>query len=68
MMAKINKQFYIEKIRFSICHKCFNHPCTCEVKITYENPYTIKREQDVKPNTKEEYEQAIKNAVLRGLK
>jgi hypothetical protein len=30
-----------------ICHKCFNHPCTCENLARYENPYTVKREQDL---------------------
>lgn len=30
-----------------ICYKCFNHPCTCEVKVTYQNPFTVKREQDL---------------------
>jgi len=29
------------------CIRCFNKPCTCEVKIAYENPYTVKREQDL---------------------
>jgi hypothetical protein len=51
----------------SICHRCFNHPCTCEVKIAYENPYTVKREQDVKPNSKEDYDLAVKNAILNAL-
>lgn len=62
----------IKKDRFSIeengiCHKCFNHPCNCEVKIAYENPFTVKREQDVNPNTKKEYEQAVKYAILNEL-
>jgi hypothetical protein len=26
------------------CHKCFNEPCTCEIKERYANPYTVKRE------------------------
>ncbi len=30
-----------------ICHKCYNEPCTCEVKIAHENPYTVKREHDL---------------------
>ncbi len=50
-----------------ICHRCFNHPCTCEVKIAYENPYTVKREQDVKPNTEKEYKDAVKHAILNAL-
>jgi hypothetical protein len=29
------------------CHKCFNDPCTCENKASYENPFTVKREQDL---------------------
>lgn len=74
-VMKLKKPFYIEEImkdRFdigvdSVCHRCYNHPCTCEVKIAYENPYTVKREQDVKPNTKEEYEQAVKYSILNSL-
>lgn len=29
------------------CHRCFNEPCTCEIKIAHENPFTVKREQDL---------------------
>jgi hypothetical protein len=29
------------------CHKCFNKPCTCEVKVKYENPFTVKCERDL---------------------
>ncbi len=72
---KLKEPFYIEKImknRFDIgkdcvCHHCYNHPCTCEVKIRYENPFTVKREQDVRPNTKKEYEEAVKYAILNAL-
>jgi len=30
------------------CGKCYNKPCNCEVKTKYENPFTVKREQDLK--------------------
>ena len=30
-----------------VCGKCFNYPCSCEIKTNYENPYTVKREQDL---------------------
>jgi hypothetical protein len=30
------------------CPGCFNNPCTCERKDNYDNPYTVKREQDLK--------------------
>lgn len=30
------------------CTGCFNNPCTCERKDKYDNPYTVKREQDLK--------------------
>jgi hypothetical protein len=29
------------------CSKCYNDPCTCEVKVRFSNPYTVKREQDL---------------------
>lgn len=29
------------------CLKCFSNPCSCEVKIRGENPYTVKRSQDL---------------------
>lgn len=29
------------------CWSCFNNPCTCEIKVKYSNPYTVKREQDL---------------------
>jgi hypothetical protein len=32
---------------FDNCCYCFNNPCTCEVQIKGENPYTVKREQDI---------------------
>ena len=31
----------------SVCHKCFNYPCSCENLDKYGNPYTVKREQDL---------------------
>jgi hypothetical protein len=55
----------IRKSRFSfdlkdgVCGKCFNHPCTCEVHIEYENPYTVKREQDLHLNKKEKTEDKL---------
>ena len=30
-----------------MCWGCFNNNCTCERKTKYNNPYTIKREQDL---------------------
>jgi len=74
-MMKLKEPIYTENIykeRFdigkdSVCHRCFNYPCTCEVKIAYENPYTVKREQDVKPNTKKEYDKAVKHSILNAL-
>lgn len=29
------------------CCKCFNEPCTCEIHIKGENPYTVKRASDL---------------------
>jgi len=29
------------------CPKCFNVPCTCEINVKGDNPYTVKREQDL---------------------
>jgi len=29
------------------CCKCYMDPCQCEVKIKYENPFTVKRSQDL---------------------
>lgn len=63
----------IMKDRFSIaekdgvCNKCFNYPCTCEVKIMYDNPYTVKRSQDLMLYTKKDFDEAVKNAVLNSL-
>lgn len=51
----------------SICHRCFNHPCTCEVKIAYENPYTVKREQDVQPHTEKQFKDTVKHSILNAL-
>lgn len=66
---------YTEKImidRFSIdddgaCSKCFNHPCTCEVNILYDNPYLVKRSQDLTLYTKKDFDEAVKNAVVNSL-
>lgn len=53
---KLKNPIWSEKImkdRFSgvmvgdVCSRCFNHPCTCENLIRYDNPYTVKREQDL---------------------
>ncbi|KKN40781.1 hypothetical protein LCGC14_0729970 [marine sediment metagenome] len=30
-----------------VCGKCFNYPCNCEVLINHENPFAVKREQDL---------------------
>lgn len=29
------------------CSRCYNKPCTCEQHVAFENPYTVKREQDL---------------------
>jgi hypothetical protein len=44
---KIRKSRFSFDLKDGICGKCFNHPCTCEVHINHENPYTVKREQDL---------------------
>lgn len=31
----------------SHCYRCYNDPCTCEVKIKTENTYTLKRSHDL---------------------
>lgn len=55
-LMKTDKDSWTEVIkegRFSaifdgkVCGKCFNYPCTCENLTRYENPYTVKREQDL---------------------
>lgn len=47
----IQLKFNIETIKKEIesieCHRCFNNPCTCESKVRYSNPYTVKRDQDL---------------------
>ena len=71
----LDTDFYTEiitKNRFDIegtgaCMQCFNYPCTCEIKTRYENPYTVKREQDVNPITQKNYDEAVKNAILNSL-
>lgn len=30
-----------------ICYRCYNHPCTCEVKVKYSSPYAVKRGSDL---------------------
>ncbi len=30
-----------------VCGRCFNHPCNCEILVKHENPFTVKREQDL---------------------
>lgn len=76
-MGKMEEKIFTEDItkdRFGIgekdnvCHRCYNYPCSCEVNIKYENPYIVKREQDVKPNTKEDYDKLVKMKILNGLK
>ncbi len=44
---KIKKDRFSFDLKDGVCGKCFNHPCTCEVLINHENPYTVKREQDL---------------------
>ena len=39
---------------FENCMKCFNDPCSCEVKVNFENPYTVKRAGDLTLLPKEE--------------
>lgn len=70
----LTKPFFIENVmkdRFSIdgdvCEKCFNYPCNCEVKTAHENPFTVKREQDLWLYTREEYQKAMKNVILDNL-
>lgn len=29
------------------CCKCYNKPCTCENKVIFDNPYSVKRAQDL---------------------
>lgn len=36
-----------EETRLNCCLKCYNVPCTCEVKVAHENPYMVKRQQDL---------------------
>lgn len=57
----LKKPIWIEKImksRFSfdekdgVCGKCFNYPCNCEILTNHENPFTVKREQDLYLNKK----------------
>jgi len=31
----------------TICSRCYNVPCSCEVNIKYENPFTVKSERDL---------------------
>lgn len=30
------------------CWRCYNKPCTCEIKDKNKSPYTVKREKDLK--------------------
>lgn len=74
--ATTNKKYIqdIMKDRFSttekdgVCSKCFNYPCTCEVSIMYDNPYLVKRPQDLPLYTKKDFDEAVKYAVLNSLK
>lgn len=53
-----------------ICHKCFNYPCNCEIKTNYENPFTVKREQDLHNVliNKKDYEEMLKAKMIQKLK
>ncbi|MBR9682774.1 MAG: hypothetical protein GOV02_03800 [Candidatus Aenigmarchaeota archaeon] len=31
----------------NVCLKCYNNPCTCELKIKHTSPYAIKNHQDL---------------------
>ncbi len=68
----VNALIPIFKDRFSIegdgaCMKCFNRPCTCEVNILYDNPYLVKRSQDLTLYNKKDFDEAVKNAVINSL-
>ena len=41
------------------CHKCFNEPCTCEIKEAFQNLYTVKREQDLRILKKEHKDKIV---------
>jgi hypothetical protein len=58
LVKDINLQFGLESRKRDVthyrhnhewqnCYKCFNNPCTCEVKIKYENPYIAKAHSDL---------------------
>jgi hypothetical protein len=44
---KVRKSRFSFNLKDGICGKCFNFPCTCENLASFENPYTVKREQDL---------------------
>jgi len=56
---KIRKSRFSFDLKDGVCGKCFNHPCTCEVLINHENPYTVKREQDLHLYKKEKSERKV---------
>lgn len=51
----------------SVCNSCYNYPCSCESKIIFDNPYIVKREQDLHLNTKEDFEESVKNKIINKL-
>lgn len=30
-----------------VCYGCYNHPCTCELKVKHSNPYAVKKGNDL---------------------
>ena len=52
-MRDIQLKFDLEVIRRDwkynekTCHKCYNEPCTCEIFVRKENPFTVKCSQDL---------------------
>jgi hypothetical protein len=70
---RLNSDFSYSKNRFcsDVCQKCFNYPCTCESHVTYDNPFTVKREQDlrnvlqIKEKPKEEEKEGVFDKSMR---
>lgn len=48
--------------RIENCGYCYNIPCTCETRVKYENPYTVKRSQDLFLETRKD-EDDVKEIV-----
>lgn len=47
-------RLHLEKTELKCCVRCYNHPCTCEVFVKYENPYVVKNHQDLHLEQKKE--------------